>query len=78
MRRFMVIERFKAGCWEAVYARFEAEGRMLPEGLHYLNSWASREKQVCYQLMETREPALFQAWFARWEDLVDFELVEID
>ncbi len=78
MRRFMVVERFKAGCWDAVYVRFSERGRMLPEGLFYLNSWASREKQVCYQLMETERPELFAVWFACWDDLVDFELVEVD
>ncbi len=78
MRRYMVVERFKQGCWEAAYARFRTEGRLLPEGLFYLNSWASREKQICYQLMETNAPELFDIWFASWSDLVTFELVEID
>lgn len=78
MRRYMVVERFKAGCWEAAYDRFRDQGRLLPEGLYYLNSWASREHQVCYQLMETASPALFDIWFSCWSDLVTFELVEID
>jgi len=74
----MVIERYKSGCWDAVYERFDAKGRMLPDGLYYLNSWVSKEKQVCYQLMETSFPELFEIWFGRWSDLVDFERVEID
>jgi hypothetical protein len=78
MKKFMVIERYKSGCWDAVYARFDAKGRLLPDGLFYLNSWVSKEKQVCYQLMETNSPELFDIWFSRWSDLVDFECVEID
>lgn len=74
----MIIERFKPGCWDGVYERFEARGRMLPEGLYYLNSWASKKNQLCYQLMETNSPQLFETWFRRWSDLVDFEIIEID
>lgn len=78
MKRFIVIERFKEGGWEAVYERFHREGRLLPDGLHYLNSWASRDRGICYQLMETSRPELFQIWFSRWSDLVDFDLIPID
>ncbi|MRR09961.1 DUF3303 domain-containing protein, partial [bacterium] len=55
-----------------------AQGRMLPPGLNYLNSWVNRERGVCYQLMETSDAALFDAWTARWADLVEFEIVPID
>jgi len=51
MKQYMVIERFKDGCWEAAYERFNVEGRLLPKGLNYLNSWANRDRSVCYQLM---------------------------
>lgn len=78
MKRYMVIERFKEGCWDAVYDRLDTKGRMLPEGLTYLNSWTNREKRVCFQLMETGSPDLFDVWFAHWNDLVDFELVPLD
>jgi len=74
----MVIERFRDGCFEAVYERFHKQGRLLPEGLRYLNSWVTKENQICFQLMETNDPALFETWFARWRDLVEFEIFEID
>lgn len=74
----MIVERFKEGCWEKAYDRFHAAGRLLPEGLNYLNSWANKERNICYQLMETRSPELFNEWFSRWNDLVEFELVPID
>ncbi|MFT6580740.1 MAG: DUF3303 domain-containing protein [Alphaproteobacteria bacterium] len=65
MNKFMIIERYKSGCWDAIYERFDAKGRMLPDGLCYLNSWVSKEKQVCYQLMETNAPELLETWFQR-------------
>lgn len=78
MKTYMVVERFKDGCFDAVYQRHAEHGRLLPDGLNYLNSWVNSETEVCFQLMETSHPELFQVWFEKWCDLVDFELFEID
>ena len=78
MRKYLVIERYRKGRWNDVYSRFHKRGRMLPVGLHYLNSWTNREQEICYQLMETASPELFQDWFVYWSDLIDFELVPLD
>lgn len=78
VHKYMVVERFKPGCWDAAYERFLTEGRLLPDGLHYLNSWSNQELSVCYQLMETDDENLFTEWFSSWNDLVDFELVKVD
>ena len=40
---FMVIERFKDNDMIPVYLRVRDKGRMLPEGLKYLNSWIERK-----------------------------------
>lgn len=77
MPMYMVIERFKAGHSADVYARFETQGRLLPPGLRYLDSWLSASDDTCYQLMETQNPKTFDNWIARWDDLVEFELVEL-
>lgn len=74
----MVVEKFKAGCIEANYERYNTKGRMFPEGLHYLNSWVNKELNVCYQLMESNDIELFYEWFQKWNDFVDFELVPLD
>jgi hypothetical protein len=75
--RFMVVERFKHGP-EPVYARAREHGRMLPPGLRYVESWVdSRRLDRCFQLMETDDPSLFEAWIAAWSDLVDFEVVPV-
>ncbi len=78
MKQYMVVERFKDHCWEAAYARFHTSGRLLPDGLKYIQSWPNKDQNVCFQLMETDDVELFDLWFARWNDLVDFTLVPVD
>jgi hypothetical protein len=73
----MVIETFLRGA-EPVYARAAERGRMLPEGLLYLDSWVdARDRDRCFQLMETDDPSLFEPWIAAWSDLADFEVVPV-
>jgi len=74
---FMVIERFKNGDALAVYRRFEEQGRMAPEGLRYVESWTEANLHRCFQLMECDDPRLFQQWVARWQDLVEFEIIPV-
>jgi hypothetical protein len=78
MKKYMVVEHFRPGCFDAVYQRFNEKGRMLPAGLYYLNSWVNKEKNICYQLMETNDRELFNIWISRWDDLTEFEIVPID
>jgi hypothetical protein len=75
--RFMVIEHFKNDAAAAVYDRFRDQGRMLPEGLNYIDSWTEIQFGRCFQLMETEDPGLFSQWTVHWEDLVDFEIVRV-
>jgi hypothetical protein len=76
--RYMVIERYLHGPGP-VYERFAAPGRMLPDGLAYLDSWIVDDGAMdhCFQLMEASDPAVFGAWFQRWSDLVSFELFPV-
>lgn len=78
MQQYMVVERFRPGCTEAVYDRLDTRGRMLPEGLHYLGSWVNQRRGVCYQLMETDDPDSLGVWTRRWEDLIDFEITPVE
>ena len=78
MKKYMVVERFKPGCREAIYERFNRSGRLLPEGLYYLHSWVNMERNICFQLMETRDESLFSGWIAQWQDLTDFEVIPVD
>jgi hypothetical protein len=78
MNKYIMVERYKEGCFDAIYERYNSQGRMFPDGLHYLNSWVSKDKNICFQLMESNNIELFYTWFQNWEDLIDFELFPID
>jgi len=75
---YMVIERFKDRDAIAVYRRFRESGRMMPDGLNYVDSWIEPNYDRCFQLMETDDPALFAQWTVNWDDLVDFEIVPVE
>jgi uncharacterized protein DUF3303 len=71
----MVIETYTSGPGP-VYERAAQRGRMLPPGLEYIDSWVVDDGALdrCFQLMETEDPALFDAWCAAWSDLATFEI----
>lgn len=71
--QYMVVERFRRGA-APVYERARERGRMLPEGVTYVTSWVDATLSVCFQVMEARERGLLDAWMARWDDLVEFEV----
>lgn len=75
--RFMVIERFTHGA-EAVYARVAEQGRLLPPGLRYLDSWVDeRGLDCCFQLMEAEDASVLDRWIAQWRDLAEFEVIPV-
>jgi hypothetical protein len=75
---FMVVERYTAGP-PPVYKRAAVNGRMLPEGLRYVDSWVVNDDRLdrCFQLMEAEDPSLLDVWRARWQDLVEFEVYPV-
>ena len=73
----MVIEHFKGRDPRPVYKRFAEKGRMMPDGLKYVNSWIEVGMDRCFQVMETDDPILLQEWIKNWGDLVDFEVVPV-
>ncbi len=72
----MIVEEFVHGA-RPVYERARDQGRMLPAGLEYVDSWVDEPLERCFQLMETDDPALIDAWIAEWSDLVRFEIVPL-
>jgi hypothetical protein len=74
---FIVIEHFKNQDAVAVYRRFNEKGRMMSDGLEYVDSWVEENFNRCFQLMECEDPRLFQEWIANWQDLVDFEIIPV-
>lgn len=75
---YMVVERYVAGAGP-VYERAANHGRMLPEGLRYVDSWIVDDDKLerCFQLMETDDPALLDCWCERWSDLVEFDVLRV-
>jgi hypothetical protein len=75
--QFMIIERFRPGKVKEMYQRFAEKGRMLPEGVSYINSWINEPVTVCYQVMEAASLNQLQLWIDQWKDIVDFEVVPV-
>ena len=74
---FMVIEHSKNADPKPIGERFQRSGRMLPEGVTYHASWVDAVGTRCFQVMEAPHRELLDAWIARWEDLVEFEIVPV-
>lgn len=72
---FMVIERFKD--IDLLGERFNRQGRMLPEGVSYQGSWIDTDGSRCFQIMDASDLESLMGWVRRWEDLVDFEIVQV-
>jgi hypothetical protein len=62
---FMVIERFRDNDMVPIYKRLRDEGRVVPPGLKYLDSWIEPNFSRCFQLMECDDLRLFQEWALR-------------
>ncbi len=74
---YMVIEHFRGGDALPVYRRFRDHGRLAPEGLQYVASWVTDDLRRCFQIMECDDRQLLAEWTARWEDLVEFEVIPV-
>lgn len=74
---FMVIENFRGQDAKSVYRRFQERGRLMPEGVTFVESWVSADLSRCFQIMESQDVTLLQRWVAEWSDLVEFEIIPI-
>jgi hypothetical protein len=63
---FMVIERFRDNDMVPIYEKVRDGGRLLPEGLTYVDSWVEPSFARCFQLMECDDLRLFQKWVLEW------------
>ena len=50
---------------------------MMPDGVEYHGSWVTSDLSRCFQIMECENRGLLEAWMARWQDLVDFEVIPV-
>ena len=74
---YMIIERFYPNKVKELYKRFEEKGRMMPDGVNYINSWIDEEVSTCYQVMESPSAEKIQEWINHWNDLADFEIIPV-
>jgi hypothetical protein len=75
---FMIVERFRDNDMLPIYKRVRDEGRMLPEGLTYIDSWVEPNFSRCFQLMECDDLRLLQEWALRWQGSgATFEIVPV-
>lgn len=75
---FMIIERFRDADMVPIYQRVRASGRMLPEGLDYVDSWVEPNFARCFQLMRCDDLTLLQQWVLQWRGAgVSFEIVPV-
>ena len=75
---FMVIERFRDNDMVPIYREVRDRGRLMPEGLTYLNSWIEPDFSRCFQLMECDDLRLLQRWILEWRGSgTTFEIVPV-
>lgn len=75
---FMVIETFRDNDMVPIYQKVRDSGRLLPDGLTYIDSWVEPNFGRCFQLMETDDARLFQQWILQWRGYgVEFEIVPV-
>jgi hypothetical protein len=75
---FMIIERFRDDDMLPVYQHLRDTGRVLPEGLEYVESWIEPNFARCFQLMRCDDARLLQEWVLQWRGLgVTFEIVPV-
>jgi hypothetical protein len=74
---FMVIERFQDRDPAPIYKRLREQGRALPDGLRYIESWVEANFERCFQVMECDDVVALQRWVLEWRDLVEFEIVPV-
>ncbi len=75
---FMVIERFLENDMVPIYQQVRSEGRMLPDGLEYVDSWVEANFARCFQLMRCDDLRLFQEWVLKWRGSgATFEIIPV-
>ncbi len=74
---FMVIETLRNQDAKAVYRRFRDRGRLMPEGMRFVDSWTAADLSRVFLLAEAAEVAPLQQWIAEWSHLIRFEVIPV-
>jgi hypothetical protein len=73
----LAIEHWRADAAPAIYAKFAAEGRGLPDSVTVLGSWTDPELTTCWQIMEGATADDLAAWREHWSEFMDIEIVPV-
>ena len=73
----MIVEHFRNNDPIPGYRRFREQGRLAPEGLHYVSSWVDERLECCFQVMETADRSLLDQWTLKWSDIVEFDIYPV-
>lgn len=76
-QQYMIIETFPAELLDTIYDRLHNKGRMLPEGLDFVESWLDEGGGRVFQIMATDDYGTFDKWTRHWDDLVEFEIISL-
>ena len=49
----MIIEHYKPRRAQEIYLRFRENGRILPAGVEFIDSWVEENLQKCYAVMKS-------------------------
>lgn len=49
----------------------------MPDDVIYKASWMETSGSRCFQLMDAPDLQSLQEWIKNWDDLVEFEVVEV-
>jgi len=74
---YMIIEKFHSNKIKELYERFDKKGRLMPEGVQYINSWTDEKVEICFQIMESESETKLLEWVDKWKDLADFEIIPV-
>ncbi len=75
--QYMIIERFYPEKIKAMYERFAGKGRMMPEGVQFINSWINEPVTTCYQVMEAESRDKLDEWIQNWKEFAEFEVIPV-
>lgn len=74
---YLIIEKFFPEKIKALYQRFDEMGRLLPEGVTYINSWIDEPVETCYQIMESESREKLEEWIDQWKEFADFTIISV-
>ena len=74
---YLIIEKFYPEKIKALYQRFDEQGRMMPEGVTYINSWIDEAVETCYQIMESESREKLEEWMDNWKGYADFTVIPV-